>query len=150
MIVKTARFGDIEIEEEKIIKMPEGIFGFPDQKRFFIMNHKDTPFKWLQSLDDPSLAFVIMNPIIFEPNYHINIPKSEVACLDIFEEKDALVMVIISIPKDPSKMTANLQGPLVINTKKMLAKQLILSDGKYTTRHYIFPQLKKNVVSDNR
>lgn len=101
MIINTSRFGDVEIEEEKIIKMPEGILGFSDQKRFFMMNRKDTPFKWLQSLDDPNLAFVILNPLVFEPNYHINIPKSEVAFLDILDEKDALIMVIISIPKDP-------------------------------------------------
>ena len=150
MIVKTTRFGDLEIDEKKVIHMPDGILGFPSYKRFYIMDHKNTPFKWFQSIDNPDLAFVIINPLLIEPHYRIEIPRSEVASLDISDEKDVLVMVIISIPEDPAQMTANLQGPLVINTKKMLAKQLVLMDDRYTTRHYILSQPEKCVKSNNR
>ena len=91
MIVHTTRFGDIEINKKKIIELPEGILGFSDCKRFYIMDYKDTPFKWFQSLENPGLAFVIINPLMFEPNYHININKKEVNLLNIDDEKDVLV-----------------------------------------------------------
>ena len=144
MAVATSRFGEIEIDERKVISIPQGILGFSDEKRYFFVDHKDTPFKWLQAVNNPELAFVTIDPLMIDPDYHINILRDEVEDLEIQKENDVMVVVIVSIYRDPAKITANLQGPLVINTRNKTGKQIVLIDGKYSTRYPILSYLKKS------
>lgn len=144
MAVATSRFGEIEMDERKVISIPQGILGFSDEKRYFFVDHKDTPFKWLQAVNNPELAFVTIDPLMIDPDYHINILRDEVEDLEIQKENDVMVVVIVSIYRDPAKITANLQGPLVINTRNKIGKQIVLIDGKYSTRHPILSYLKKS------
>ncbi|CCQ94656.1 Flagellar assembly factor FliW [[Clostridium] ultunense Esp] len=142
MILNTKHFGEIEVEKDKIIHFPEGILGFEEEKQFLIINNEDeeNPFHWLQSVANPDLAFVIINPFFVYPNYDIVIPKSAQEKLKIEEEKDVAIYSIVVVPEDMEKMTANLLGPIVININKKLGKQVILDDERYTTKHYIFKQ----------
>ncbi len=140
----TKHFGEIEIEQNKIINFIDGIPGFEDQKRFIVIDNPDdsVPFKWLQSIDEPELAFIIINPFIFKENYEFDLPKHIIEKLKIKEEKDVVVYSIVVIPDDITKMTANLAGPIIINANEMLGKQIVLDDNRYTTKHYILENAK--------
>lgn len=142
MRLDTKHFGELEIEDEKIINFSEGLLGFEDEKRFIIINNQDeeSPFQWLQSVKNPDLAFVIINPFIVYPNYDIEIPKRTLKKLEIDNEKNIIIYSIVVVPKDVEKMTTNLLGPVVININKMLGKQVILDDERYSTKHHIFQQ----------
>jgi flagellar assembly factor FliW len=138
----TKNFGEIEIDEEKIIHFPEGILGFEEEKKFVVINDEDeeSPFGWLQAIENPELTFVIINPFFVYPNYDITIPETAQKKLEIQDKKDLIIYSIVVVPKDIEKMTANLIGPIIINTKKMIGKQVILDDDRYSTKHYIFQQ----------
>lgn len=142
MILDTKNFGEIEIDEDKIIHFPEGILGFEEEKQFIIINNEDeeNPFHWFQSISNPDLAFVIINPFFAYPNYDIIIPETAQEKLKIEDEKDVIVYSIVVVPEDMEKMTANLLGPIIINGNKKIGKQVILDDDRYTTKHYIFKQ----------
>ena len=145
MKIKTTRFGTITIEEEKIIAMPFGMLGFPDVKRFVILQHKEnSPFFWYQSVDDPMLAFVIMSPFLFKPDYKVdseNVLK-EMSWNEEEKQNNLELYVVVNIPKRaPDKMTANLIGPILINNKIHQAVQMVISDSHYTHK---FPLVKDN------
>jgi flagellar assembly factor FliW len=142
MKLDTKHFGEIEIDEEKIISFPEGIPGFEDQKRFVIINNNDSenPFDWLQAVDKGSLSFVIINPFLVKPDYDFALSKSVEEKLKIENEKDVAVYTIAVIPEDIKKITINLSGPVIINAKEKLGKQIILNDERYSTKYYIFGQ----------
>lgn len=143
--VKTTRFGDIEIDERDMITLPAGIIGFPELKQYVLLDHdQESPFKWLQSLEDGSIAFVMINPLLFKPDYLVEVNEGEVADLDIVTEEDAVVSVIITMPSDPQKMTANLKAPVIFNLKNRKGRQVILNNSEYTTRHNIMEEMKKH------
>ncbi len=146
--VKTTRFGEIEVNPKDILEMPSGLIGFPELKRYVLLDHdQDSPFKWLQSLDDGSMAFVLINPLLFKPDYTVEVSEAEVADLDLKNEEDAVISVIITMPSNPQNMTANLKAPLVFNMINRKGRQLILNNPDYTTRHNIMEELKKRSAS---
>ena len=121
MKIKTTRFGTITTEEDNIITMPFGMLGFPDRKRFVILQHKeDSPFFWYQSVDDPMLAFVIMSPFLFKPDYSVNLENivKEMSWNEEEKQHNLELYVVVNIPEgSPDQMTANLIGPILINNK---------------------------------
>ncbi|HDH88302.1 MAG TPA: flagellar assembly protein FliW [Desulfobacteraceae bacterium] len=145
MKIKTTRFGTITIEEEKIITMPFGMLGFPDVKRYVILQHKEnSPFFWYQSVDDPALAFVIMSPFLFKPDYDVDVENvlKEMSWNEEEKQDNLELYVVVNIPKGaPDKMTANFIGPILINNKIHQAVQMVISDSPYTHK---FPLLKEN------
>jgi flagellar assembly factor FliW len=142
--VQTTRFGEIDVKEQDLIELPAGLVGFPELKRYVLLDHdKDSPFKWLQSLDDGAIAFVLINPLLFKPDYTVEVTEAEVSDLDLKNEDDAVISVIITIPSNPQNMTANLKAPLVFNLQNRRGKQLVLSNSAYTTRHNIMEEVKK-------
>lgn len=141
--VQTTRFGEIEIKEEDVVYLPAGIIGFPELTRYILLDHdKESPFKWLQSVEDGSIAFVLINPLLFKPDYTVEVTEAEVSDLQLSAEEDAVISVIITMPSNPQNMTANLKAPLVFNLKNRKGKQLILNNPIYTTRHNIMDELK--------
>jgi len=142
MKLNTKNFGELDIDEEKVIAFPEGLPGFEAEKEFIIINNEDeeNPFCWLQSVSNPDLAFVIVNPFLIFTDYTVDLPETVQEKLKIKDEKDVAVYSIVVVPEDLTKMTANLLGPIVINARERLGKQVILDDSRYTTKHYIFPQ----------
>lgn len=143
--VKTTRFGEIEVKAEDLLHLPAGLIGFPELKRYVLLDHdsKGSPFKWLQSLDDGAIAFVLINPLLFKADYTVEVTETEVSDLDLKNEEDAVISVIVTIPTNPQNMTANLKAPLVFNLQNRLGKQLVLSNQSYTTRHNIMEEVKK-------
>jgi len=125
----TSRFGEIEVEDKKIIHFKRGILGFPNYKNYALLDpNAGSPLKWLQSIDEPKLAFVITEPALFIQDYQIEIHKSELEDLETETLENIIHFVIVTVPSDPSKMTANLKGPLLINMINYQAKQLVLDD----------------------
>ena len=148
--VKTTRFGEIDVKNEDLIELPSGLIGFPELKRYVLLDHdKDSPFKWLQSLDDGAIAFVLINPLLFKPDYTVEVTEAEVSDLELKAEEDAVISVIITIPTNPQNMTANLKAPLVFNLQNRRGKQLVLSNSAYTTRHNIMEEIKKQSSAGN-
>lgn len=145
MIIKTSRFGTIEVEDNKVIAFPAGLFGFPNEKRYLLLDHdKETPFRWLQSADNPDLAFVVIDPLTFRPDYHVNVKRDDLDEIQPQSEKDLVVLALVTIPRgNPAGMTANLQGPLVVNVEKMLGKQIILLEGDYSTSHSVIQEMRR-------
>ena len=137
---RSSRFGTLEINDDSVLTFPSGLLGFPESRRYVILDHDtEAPFKWLQSLDEPALAFVISDPDLLLADYHIQVPDDALAEVQGNEESDLATAVILTIPsEDPGRMTANLRGPLLMNQRTKLCKQLVLSD-EFPTRHPLFP-----------
>jgi len=143
MKIETTRFGTIDIEKDRLIYMPKGMLGFPEKRRFFILQHKeDSPFFWYQSADDAALAFVITSPFFFMPDYEVDAEKTLVDMSWDDEDKDNLELyVIVNISRgSPKQITANLIGPLLINTAVRQAVQMVISDSAYSHR---FPLIRE-------
>lgn len=142
MIINTVRFGEIEIDEDRIFDFKLPIIGFGELRKFIILDtSSDSFFKWLQSTEDPSLAFPIISVFSMNVDYPINIPDEVVEKLDITKVEDLLVMNIASIPQDnPHGTTINLLAPLIFNLEKQVAGQVILSGSGYDIS---FPLFKK-------
>ncbi len=138
MRITTLRFGELEIPDDKIIHMAKPVLGFEQLKKFCIIEGEDfEPFLWFQSVEEPSVAFIIINPIFFHPDYQIEVNPKEIEELDVSDVKMVETYVIVSIPSDPKKMSINLKGPILINTKTRKAKQLVLVNSTYKVIHYM-------------
>ncbi len=134
MLVQTSRFGDVDIAEDRVITFAKGLLGFASFTRFCLLEPaNDACFFWLQSLEDPSLAFVVTDPALFVPEYSVPIRPEQVTDLGLASFDDAKVLVIVN--KIDQTLTGNLQGPLVINVTNRTAEQLVLVDKRWTTRH---------------
>jgi len=134
MIVRTTRFGDVDIAEDRIITFPKGLLGFTERKRFCLLEPSDdTCFYWLQSLEDETLAFVVTDPSWFFTDYSVPVRPEQMEELALAQFSDAQVLVIVN--KVDQNLTGNLQGPLVINTTNRQGEQLVLADRKWSTRH---------------
>ena len=142
MIINTVRFGEIDIEEERIFDFKLTIIGFGELRKFVILDtNPDSFFKWLQSTEDPSLAFPIISVFGMNVDYPIDLPDEVVEKLSITKVEDLLVMNIASIPQDnPQGTTINLLAPLIFNLEKKVAGQVILSGSGYDIS---FPLFKK-------
>ena len=130
--IATSRFGDIEVEPDKIITMTTPFPGFPEDKQFIIRSHsKNSPFMWFQSIDNPELAFVMIQATTIIPSYKPVIPPNIKEELHI-EETHHETLLVLTIPQGkPQDMTANLLGPIVINPERKLSCQLLLDPNKF-------------------
>jgi flagellar assembly factor FliW len=138
MLVQTMRFGPIEVDEGKIMVFKDGLLGFPRRRRFaLVQTSPDPALFWMQSVDDPELAFVVCDPLLFVPDYQVPIRKDDVAALGLHDLNDCQVLVIVN--KVNGELTGNLLGPLVIHAQTLTARQLVLSDKRYDTRHRLVP-----------
>ena len=142
MKIDTVRFGEIDIEEQRIFDFKLPIIGFGELRKFIILDtDNDSFFKWLQSTEDPSLAFPIISVFSMNVDYSIDLTDEVVEKLDIKNVENLLVMNIASIPQDnPHGTTINLLAPLVFNLEKNIAGQIILSGSGYDIS---FPLFKK-------
>lgn len=138
MRIETLRFGTVDVDDTRIINFPQGLLGFPASRRYaLIQTAPDPAFYWLQSVDEPTLAFVVCDPLMFVPEYRVPIRRDDLDALEIPDLSDGQVLVIVN--KVDGHLTANLLGPLVIGTTSKLGKQMVLSDKRYSTRHTLLP-----------
>jgi flagellar assembly factor FliW len=150
MVVNTTRFGPIEISKEDLLSFPEGLLGFNDLEKFVLLDDpNDEIFAWLQSCDEPSIAFPVLEPELFEDNFSLRLTKSDLQVLKSESEKNLRSFCIITIPEDPARMTANLKAPVVVNLDNRMARQCVLQDNKLEIREPIFSKLQQRVVTHN-
>jgi flagellar assembly factor FliW len=136
MRIKTVRFGELEIDQETMLEMPEGLVGMNGSKHFCLLEESpESAFKWLQMVDDPGLAFVVVNPYDFYPDYEFEVSGKDVDLLGIEDPEEALVFALVTIGPAGKEVTANLVAPVVVGTRTRRAKQVILQDERYTTKH---------------
>jgi flagellar assembly factor FliW len=148
VIIKTGRFGEIEVAESDIITFKNGIFGFPSDTRFCIVDiADDTLILWLQSLDNPQLAFPILEPKIFKPDYSVRLSATELRELELTNLSQSAVFSVLTIPADIKEMTANLKAPLVINLKRQIGRQVVLQENEYVIKHPMFAELRAHLVT---
>jgi flagellar assembly factor FliW len=134
MQIETTRFGPVEVDESRLIEIPAGLLGFSSFKTFSLLQPDENGvFFWLQSVETPDLAFVVTDPALWVPDFQATIRKEQMEELGLNETGDAQVLVIVN--KREKSLTANLQGPIVINTANRRAMQLVLAEKKWSTRH---------------
>ena len=141
MKVATKAYGLIEVDEHQKITFPQGLFGFENCHEYVLLDAEKEPFYWLQSMDDEHIAFVLINPFLFRPDYEMNIDGEELLPIGLNEPEKAVIFSIVTIPADAAPLTANLQGPLVINRDNRMGIQAILSDSRWKTKHDIMAEL---------
>ncbi|MCK6456885.1 MAG: flagellar assembly protein FliW [Phycisphaerae bacterium] len=134
MIIKTSRFGGIEVDSQLFLNFPKGLLGFPDDHEFaLIQTGENSGFYWMQSVGRPDLAFVVCDPRLFVPDYKLSIKPDDLAAIGLTDAEGCQVFVIVNKVNDV--LTGNLQGPLVVNVSTRVGRQLVLADKRYTTRH---------------
>lgn len=143
MEIQTKAYGLIDIDERQKIFFPDGILGFENLKEYALMDASQQPFYWLQSLEIPEIAFVLINPALFRPDYKAAVSVAELKEIELESDTDerSLIFAIVTIPEDQTKMTANLQGPVIINKEKRIGRQCISTYAEWKTRHYILEEL---------
>jgi flagellar assembly factor FliW len=141
MRIETKAYGSIEVDERQLITFPSGILGFELLHEYALLDATQTGFYWLQSLDDPDIAFIMLNPYDLRPDYVLDIPGEDLESLEYDDDEDILVFAIVTIPEDESKISANLQGPIVINRVARLGRQSISLDPRWRTKHLILEEL---------
>jgi flagellar assembly factor FliW len=138
--VATKPYGLIEVDERQKIHFPKGLFGFEGIKDYLLLDADRQPFYWLQAREVEQLAFILINPFLFRPDYELNIDDEELKAIGITSVDKALVFSIVTMLSG-SPMTANLQGPLVINRDTHVGLQAILSDSRWKTKHDVMAEL---------
>jgi flagellar assembly factor FliW len=147
MLIHTINFGDLEIQEEKIIFFKQGVPGFPQIHRFVKLDFEDLkPFQYLQAVDDPPIALLVVNPFSVDPGYAFELAKSDMEEIRTTDTNETSVYAVATIPDDPEQATVNLMAPIVVNERSKRAKQVILLDSGYSVKH----PLVKNAESGAR
>lgn len=131
MRIKTTRFGEIDIEDNKIINFPMGIPGFAHLKRYFLLDYKE-PVQWLHAVDDPDIAFIVTDPFSIFPDYSVAAGDEVEELLEIKDAADVVVLVILSVADN--RPYANLKAPIIFNSAKLKATQIVLEDERYAFR----------------
>ena len=133
--VPTERFGDLDVDEEKILAFPDGLPGFPEARRFTLVPVPENDvFLWLQAVDDPALAFLCTVPWPFFPDYEPELPDVDEEALALADAGDAMVLCMLTVRREERTVTANLLGPVVINQRTRTGRQVVLADSQYPLR----------------
>ena len=133
--------GMLEADEEQIITLEDGFFGFEEYHKFALISSEVPPFFWLASLDEGGPTFVLIDPFIFRPDYEIDLNNSVLEGLELKSPTDAIIFALVTISDTEIPPTANLQGPLVINKKNKKAMQVV-AGGSWKTKHDIMAELE--------
>jgi flagellar assembly factor FliW len=120
----TSRFGPLEVGEDRIIRFPAGLLGFPDLNRYVLIDYKDTPLKWLQSVENPDVAFIVTDPKTIAGDGEISLGEDVVRFLQIERAEELAVLLMLRV--EGEKIIANLNGPLAINSNRMLGVQAVV------------------------
>jgi len=153
MKFETTRFGSIEINSDEVFIMPEGPLGFPDCTRFVFIEEDGThPFRMMQSLDKPSLAFVVVDPLMVKNDYTFSVTKNDLKQIKADDVEALHVLAIVTMAQEFKNITVNLQGPIVINTQARLMNQFVLVNSPYTTKEKLLAdgQDAESLINENR
>lgn len=151
MHINTRVFGEIEIEDEKIIMFDNGIVGFPEMQRFAIVHDEEkginAGIRYLQSLDETEFAMPVMDPLAVMPDYNPEVEDELLKPIGDFNEENLLVLVTVSVPREIKKISVNLQAPIIINAEEKKGVQVILESGDYKVKYPIYDILQEKKKS---
>lgn len=146
MNVKTRHFGDVEIDDSKVITMDNGLFGFENYKKYVLLYDSSSDeipnIQWLQSMDEELLALPVMIPTTVVPDYNPVVEDETLASLGEWKEEDVSMLVTVTVPEDIKKMSINLKAPIVINTTTMKGCQVVAENPEYEVKHMIYELLE--------
>lgn len=146
MKLNTRIFGEIEIAEDKVITFENGIIGFPDLKRFVLLHDEEKGTKvglrFLQSVEEPGFAMPMMDPLVVKPDYNPEVDDELLKSVGKLTPDNILVLVTATVPADLTKMSVNLQGPVIINVDERKACQIILEGGAYPVKFPVYDILQ--------
>jgi len=144
MNITGTRFGNIEYTVEELIHLPAGLVGFGHLRQFLLVQHRDnSPFRWLQSVDEPGIAFLVTSPWNYEPTYEPLLAEEDVQAIGMTAETVTQVLTTVNLPnRDLTLMTLNLAAPIVINVEKQVGKQVLLEGQAYNMRHRVFREVE--------
>jgi len=147
MLVNTRYFGEVELDDNKVITFEKGIIGFENLRNFTIMydstNEKRSEVSWLQSLEEPMIALPIINPHSVYPGYNAIVEDEVIANLGELTDDNLIVLVTITVPSDLTKMTCNLKAPIIINSTTKKACQVIAENPEYVIKYNIYELVQK-------
>ena len=146
MKVQTKIFGEIDIEDEKIITFPGGIIGFPEMTKFTLLfdeEKKPASIHWLQSLDEPAFAMPVINPLVLKEDYNPEVDDDVLKDIQPNNNENMLVLVTMTIPHDLKEMTINLRGPILINSETRKGAQIIIDDENCPVKFKIYDILEE-------
>ncbi len=145
MLINTVNFGALDVPEEKTISFKEGLPGFPQLHKFVVLELDELkPFQYLQALDDPPIAFFVINPFLLDPTYEFRLTAPDMEDVQSTNSAELAVYVVATIPEDPGGATVNLMAPVVINHRARCGKQVILHESKYSVQHPLLDNSDKN------
>ncbi len=149
MHIQTINFGEIDVPEDKVIRFKEGVPGFPHIHRFTALELDELkPFQYLQALDNPPIALLIVNPFVIDPGYKFQLSNSDMEDIQTTSPEEVAVFVVATIPDNPEQATINLMAPIVINDRMRCGKQVILHDSGYSVKHPLFKASKSDAQSE--
>ena len=145
--VKTSRFGEIDIDKNRIFTFVEPIIGYEQFTKYVIVEHKaNSAFKWLQSVEEPSLAFPVTFPAFFNIEYEFEIPDDKSEKLGLTSAESLIALNIVTIPNNmPQKSTINLLAPVIINANNKKGMQMILQNSDYQVQYPLFNEKQEEV-----
>lgn len=138
LAVQSSRFGELSVPVDTIIEFPNGLIGFQRAQRFVMIEHKP-PFSWLHSIEDPTLAFVVVDGFEFGHSYDIKAPIGD-KDIDLREDDEYAILVIVTVRPDPKLTTANLKAPVFVNIRNRRGLQMIFDDSRFSTRHPLWQE----------
>ena len=141
--LETKELGKITLDPEQLLSFPEGLYGFRDFHEFALVEESaENPFKWLQSTSDPALAFIVIQPELILSGYRPEVAREDLQSIGLSGVDESLVFLIVTIPEnDPESMTANLQGPVLINKTTKQGRQAISMNEKHVVRLPVLSQV---------
>lgn len=144
MVIETKIFGKVEVDDNKKIKFPQGIIGFPELTDFMLIHDSESEggIRWMQSVQEPAFAMPVMDPLVVMPEYNPQVEDELLKPLGGLNEDSTLVLVTITVPSDLTKMTVNLKAPIVINGETRLASQIIVDEEQYVVKYPIYDILQ--------
>lgn len=149
MQIQTTRFGAVEVQNTDVISFPDGILGFADLKKFVILEDPDDlVFAWLQSCDNPGIAFPVLEPELFTNDYKVKLSKNDREALKLEGDERVRIFNIVTIPSDVTQMTANMKAPVVVNVAAHVAKQVVTQENDNPIKHPIFNELQQRLLQN--
>lgn len=151
MQIKTKVFGEVTIDDDKIIDFPNGIVGFPDLVQFTLIHDEEKgkdSIHWLQSIQEPAFAMPVIDPLLVCPDYNPEVEDELLKNIGELQPEETLILVTVTVPKDLTKMSVNLRGPIVINAAEKKATQVIVDGDEYPVKYPIYDVFNKKKAGE--
>jgi flagellar assembly factor FliW len=141
MRVNTRAYGEVDVDERQQVHFPGGLLGFEKFSDYVLMDARQKPFIYLQSLEVPELAFILIDPFLFRPDYALDVGDEVLQEIGVTNPEDAVVFAIVTAPADGSPITANLMGPVIISKTSRKGMQAVLADPRWRVKHDIMAEM---------